>query len=218
LAVTADNAAKTYGQTVSLAGTGFSASGLQNGETIGSVARISAGAPATANAGTYAIVPSNATGGSFNPANYTITYHNGTLTVSPAALTITADDKTRPVSATNPPFTGTYSGFAAGDGPGSLAGELVFSTAASSSSPPGGYAIVPSGQNSGNYTITYMDGVLTVTDNGAGATGFVAEYQGALASAYSQGNAALSIRSRAQPQPYEVESTGIRLPPGLQQP
>ena len=37
LAITANNASKTYGQTLTFAGTEFTSLGLQNGETIGSV-------------------------------------------------------------------------------------------------------------------------------------------------------------------------------------
>ena len=63
--------------------TAFTASGLENSETIGSITTASTGASNTANAGTYNIVPSAATGGTFTASNYTITYANGTLTVSP---------------------------------------------------------------------------------------------------------------------------------------
>ena len=43
--------------------------------------------------GTYAIVPSAATGTGLS--NYTIGYVNGTLTVNPAALTITANNDSK---------------------------------------------------------------------------------------------------------------------------
>ena len=42
--------------------------------------------------GSYTITPSAATGGTFTASNYTITYDTGTLTVNPAALTITANN------------------------------------------------------------------------------------------------------------------------------
>ncbi len=85
--MTANSAAKTYGQTLSFAATDFSSSGLVNGDTIGSVTEISTGAVATAGvAGSpYAITPSNAAGGSFVPSNYTIGYVDGVLTVNPAS-------------------------------------------------------------------------------------------------------------------------------------
>ena len=45
---------------------------------------------------TGAVVASNATGsGGFDAANYDITFVNGNLEVTPAALTITADDQSK---------------------------------------------------------------------------------------------------------------------------
>jgi hypothetical protein len=99
LSVTASAESKTYGQTVSF-GSGstlFTSSGLQNGESIGSVTLAvsgNGGAP-TAAVGSYTITPSAATGGSFNASNYTITYNTGTLTVNPAALTVTASAESK---------------------------------------------------------------------------------------------------------------------------
>ena len=89
LIITAASAAKTYGSTHSATGPGqtsFSADKLMNGESIGSVTLTTAGAPANAAAGNYPITPSLATGGSFDPSNYSITYHPGTLTVNAAPL------------------------------------------------------------------------------------------------------------------------------------
>lgn len=42
-------------------------------------------------------------------------------------------------------------------------GTLGFTTPATIASPPGPYAITPTGQTSTNYAITYVDGVLTIT-------------------------------------------------------
>ena len=94
LAITANNASKYYGQTLSFSGTEFTVSGLQNGQTVGTVTLSSTGAVSTATlAGSpYAIVPRSATGGTFTPANYTFNYVNGWLTIKPvgAPPTITA--------------------------------------------------------------------------------------------------------------------------------
>jgi filamentous hemagglutinin family protein len=86
LAITAQNVSKVYGQAPALSG--FDASALVNGETVGSVTLTSAGQAATAGvAGSpYAIVPSNAAGGSFTPSNYSISYVNGALTVTPVPV------------------------------------------------------------------------------------------------------------------------------------
>ena len=90
LTVTADNVSKTYGDTGNLASTAFTSSGLVAGQTIGSVTLTSTGATATANAANYIIDISNATGGTFSASNYNIRYVNGTLTVNPAPLGISA--------------------------------------------------------------------------------------------------------------------------------
>ena len=90
LSVTANNATKTYGQTMSFAGSAFTMTGLVNGDTVSSVTETSTGSGPTAAAGTYTIVPSNATFSAGLNSNYTITYANGTLTVNPTNLTDTA--------------------------------------------------------------------------------------------------------------------------------
>ncbi len=85
LTITADNQSKTYGQTLTFASgsTQFTSSGLQNGETIGSVTLACAGGGAAAGVAPYPITPGAATGGTFTAANYTIGYVPGTLTVKP---------------------------------------------------------------------------------------------------------------------------------------
>jgi hypothetical protein len=98
LTITALGTNKTYGYTVTFAGTEFAANGLVNGDTVASVTLASSGAAATAAvAGSpYAIVPSAALPASLTN-NYTITYHNGQLTVVPAQVAvasgITANNK-----------------------------------------------------------------------------------------------------------------------------
>jgi hypothetical protein len=108
LGITANNRVKSYGQTVVFAGTEFTPSGLQNSETVGSVTLTSTGASATASvAGSpYSIVPSAATGGTFDPNNYSISYFNGTLTVNKASLGITANNTNKTYGQTIT-FTGT---------------------------------------------------------------------------------------------------------------
>jgi filamentous hemagglutinin family protein len=166
LVVTASNASKTYGQVATLSG--FSSSGLQNGETIGSVTLTSTGAAATATVagGPYAIVASNASGGTFNASNYDISYDNGALTVDPATLTVTASNASK-VYGDLATLNGS-TGFTAG---GLVNGDTVTTVSLSSSGTTatagaGDYDIVAaSAQGSGldNYTITYVDGTMTVT-------------------------------------------------------
>ena len=77
--------------------------------------------------------------------NYTITFGNGTLTVTPAALVVTADDASQVYGNALPPFFASYNGFVNGDTPSSLAGTLNFSTLATAASPTGTYTVTPSG-------------------------------------------------------------------------
>jgi hypothetical protein len=95
-------------------------------------------------------------------SNYTMSYAGANLTITPAPLTIQADDKSRAAGVANPPFTGTYSGFQFGETPTVLTGALAFNTSATIASAPGVYAVTPFGQTSGNYAITYVNGALTV--------------------------------------------------------
>jgi autotransporter-associated beta strand protein len=91
LTVTADNQSKFWDQALPF-GSGstlFSSSGLVAGETIGTVTLACIGGAAGSAVGTYEIMPSAPTGGTFTSANYAITYAVGTLTVNPAGQTIT---------------------------------------------------------------------------------------------------------------------------------
>jgi hypothetical protein len=90
LQITAGNQTKTYGTTLNLGTSNFSETGLvtANGDAISGVTLASLGAASSAgvDGGTpYAIVASNAAGTGLS--NYTISYVNGALAVTPAALT-----------------------------------------------------------------------------------------------------------------------------------
>jgi filamentous hemagglutinin family protein len=161
LVITANNASKIYGA----ANPSFSAqySGLVNGDTSSVVSGLALSSDATAASpaeSIYLIVPSGA-----SASNYTISYFDGTLAVDPAPLTVTADDASKTYGAANPSFSAQYSGLVNGDTAASLSSRLsglALSTSATSASPVGTYAIVPSGIHSPNYTVQYLDGTLTV--------------------------------------------------------
>jgi hypothetical protein len=97
LLVTANNQTKTYGQAFTFNGTEFTANGLQNGESVGSASISSSGAAATAHVANspYAINISGATGGTFTPSDYSITYNPGVFTVNQAALSVTANNQSK---------------------------------------------------------------------------------------------------------------------------
>jgi hypothetical protein len=157
LVVSANNKTRGYGQpNPVLDGTIV---GIQNFDNI--TATFSTPATQTSPVGTYPIIPALQDPTS-KLGNYTVTINNGTLTIVTAALTITADNKTKVLNAPNPPLTVTYSGFLVGDGPGSLGGTLTCTTTAVTTSPVGSYPITCSGQTSTNYVITYVPGTLTI--------------------------------------------------------
>ncbi len=174
LTITASDKSKTYGDTVvfdeTTPSTDFSVVGLINTDTVASITLTSAGAAATATvAGSpYAIVPSAAVGTGLE--NYDISYVNGSLTVDPKPLTITASNKTKTYGdtvvfdETTPSTDFTVAGLINGDTVASItltsAGALA--TAPVSGSP---YSIVPSaavGSGLTNYAISYVNGTLTV--------------------------------------------------------
>jgi hypothetical protein len=81
LTITASNLSKAFAQTITFAGTEFSAAGLYNSDSVTNVLLMSDGATNTAMVGPYPIVPSGATG--IGLSNYTVAYVNGVLTVAP---------------------------------------------------------------------------------------------------------------------------------------
>jgi len=97
--------------------------------------------------------------------NYTMSLANGTLTVTDAVLTVTADDQTRMYSLANPPLTASYVGFVNDENTNVLQGSPVLNTSANSSSPVGIYPItIAQGTLSAdNYGFVFNSGTLTVT-------------------------------------------------------
>jgi hypothetical protein len=87
-----------------------------------------------------------------------------TLTVTPSALTVTADDACKTYGDADPAFSASYSGLVNGDDASALGGALAFATNEGNptSASPGTYEITPSGLTSSNYTITFANGLLTV--------------------------------------------------------
>src|SRR5207244_107915 len=105
-------------------------------------------------AGTYTITP-----GGLTSSNYAITFVNGTLTVTPAPLTVTVEDAWRFAAQPNPTFTSTISGIKNGD-----AITAASSSTTDESSPPGLYDInaTLAGARLGNYAATIHTGTLEV--------------------------------------------------------
>ena len=168
LTITADNGTKVYGQTLAMAGNAFTSSGLQNGQTIGSVGLTSSGAAASAVVASspYAITPSAATGGTFTPSNYLITYVAGALTVNPAPLTIAANPETKYAGIAFI-FNGVDYSVTGLLGADTVTGVTLTSSGAPMMALPGTYSIdLKAGSLTGagisNYTVTYVPAPFTV--------------------------------------------------------
>ena len=69
---------------------------------------LSTTATAASGVGSY---PITIAAGTLAAANYTFTFVNGSLSVTAAVLTITANDQTKAHGAVNPALTVSYSGF-----------------------------------------------------------------------------------------------------------
>ncbi|RAI88112.1 MBG domain-containing protein, partial [Algoriphagus yeomjeoni] len=93
--------------------------------------------------------------------NYTITLVNGTLTIGKKEVTITADNKSKTYGEVNPTLTFSYDGLVNGDT--KVTNEPSISTTATASSNVGTYPITLTGGMDQNYTITMVNGTLTVT-------------------------------------------------------
>jgi MBG domain (YGX type)/Bacterial Ig-like domain (group 3)/NHL repeat len=154
LNVAANNTSRAYGApNPALTST---ITGALNGDTF--TITYSTTATATSPIGNYPIVPtvSGAAAG-----NYTVTTTDGVLTVTPAALTVTANNASRSYGAANPTFTGITVGLVNGD-----TITTTFSTSAVTNSPIGNYPIVPTVSGvSSNYTVVTVNGTLTITQN-----------------------------------------------------
>ena len=100
-------------------------------------------------------------------ANYDTATVTTSLSVQPAPLTITAEDKTKLVNELIlPTLTAQYVGLVNGDTPSSLDQPVLLSTTATSLSPPGAYVITAGGAQDANYDICFVNGTLTVPEAG----------------------------------------------------
>ena len=167
LTITADNQNKVYGAAMPTLTASYA--GLVNGDTAATFSQAPNTAPnivSTATASShvsgspYAITASGAA-----DTDYSISYSSGNLTVTTAALTITANNQSKVYGAALPTLTASYTGFVNGDTSASLTTQPTLSTTATSSSHVSGnpYSITASGAADSDYSISYASGRLTVT-------------------------------------------------------
>jgi len=162
LRIVATDANKTYGSSLGLSG--YTVSGLLNGDAVSGVDLSSAGSAATASVGTYAIGASGATGAGLS--NYVIRYVDGSLRVDPATLRIVATDASKTFGSSINLTGYTVSGLLNGD---TVSGVGLSSSGSAASAAVGTYAISASGATGAglsNYTVSYVDGLLSVLPGG----------------------------------------------------
>lgn len=124
-------------------------------------------------AGTTFVVGNHPLSATFTPADST-NYSNGTvvtsIAVTPAALSVRANDAVKRFGAPLPALSASFLGFVNGETPASLGGALVLATAATQQSAVGTYPIVPSGLTSSNYSIVFLNGTLSVVRGAVSVT------------------------------------------------
>ncbi|HEY4787292.1 MAG TPA: MBG domain-containing protein, partial [Bacteroidales bacterium] len=113
---------------------------------------------APANAGTYPIVAT------VNDVNYTGTASDN-LVIAKAPLTVTTEPATRMKGLANPAFVLKFTGFQGSDTKSVINPQPTATCSADASSVVGDYAVVVTGGTADNYTITYVNGTLTITVN-----------------------------------------------------
>ncbi|MBS1811756.1 MAG: Ig-like domain repeat protein [Acidobacteria bacterium] len=162
LIVTAENKSRTYGSANPPLTTTIT--GFVNGDTVSVLsgeAVLSTSAHSASAVGAY---PIQVTAGTLAASNYDFTFINGSLTISKALLTVTADNKSRVYGAANPSFTATISGFVNNESPSVISGEAALSTTATTTSSVGLYAInaAPGTLAATNYDFAFANGTLTI--------------------------------------------------------
>jgi hypothetical protein len=153
----------TYGGAVPALTASYS--GFVNGDTAAALTRAPiCGTTATSASPVVGSPYATSCAGAADP-NYTVSYAVGTLTVTKAALTVTADDKSMTYGAL-PALTASYSSFRNGDTASVVTGSPSCATTATSGSPVAGspYAITcdVSTLTAANYTFSAVASALTV--------------------------------------------------------
>ena len=125
-------------------------------------ATISGGTVSVTGVGTVVLQATQAGNKDYGPASATQSFQ-----VTPAPLTISANNASRVYAAANPVFNGTVTGTVGGD-----SFTESFTTTATATSNAGNYPIVPAvtGAQLANYTVTTVNGALTVTPAGTATT------------------------------------------------
>jgi subtilase family serine protease len=164
LTITASNGTMTYGGTVPTI-TVASYSGFVNGQNQTALTTQPTCATTATSQSPVSASPQPSSCGDAADPNYTIGYVGGSVTISPAPLTITASSPSMAYGSTPPAITPNYAGFVNSDNSSNLTTQPTCSTTATNSSPvsPPTYPSSCTGAADSNYTIGYVGGSVTVT-------------------------------------------------------
>jgi gliding motility-associated-like protein len=189
LTITADSKNKNYGAALPILTATYT--GFVNGDNSAGLATqptITTTATDASRVNTYAITASGAVSN-----NYTISYVAGKLTVDKVPLIITANNVTKLYGTANPPLTANYSGFVNGDTDASLTAQPNLTNTAGTTTAPGNYGIAVAGANSPNYTITYVNGTLTILPLSTDKLSDLAISSGTLSPAFAAGTSSYTV-------------------------
>ena len=166
-----DGVSITYSVTSPLGSPGMTFIPQPIGTTVSGSAQVTANPLAV---GSFTVTASLPSGITPTPTPQAV---NFTLNVTPAPLTITANDASRPYGQPNPQFSSTGSGLVNGDSAsGVITGFAAFSTTATLTSAPGSYIITPTQGSlaAANYTFSFQPGHLTIVKATPGLDGTLA--------------------------------------------
>ena len=139
----------------------FTLVGLRNNDTADCLFKqpsFECEATLSSNCGEYAIIPSGA-----SALNYSVTYENGTLSITPASMIIKASNITREYGEENPILKYELIGLKGDDNiDNALQEQPSLTTNALSTSNVGEYSIIVNGGIAKNYTLSYRSGTLTI--------------------------------------------------------
>ena len=161
--VTATSVSRFYGAPMSAFA--WSMSGFHNSDT----ASVVTGVPvltSIANSGSpVGSYPIQVSVGALSATNYQFQGVNGTLTITPAVLTVTGANQSMTYGGTIPPLSYWISGFHDGDNADCISGAPAVSTSATAQSGVGSYPIVTSVGTlaAANYTFKFALGVISIT-------------------------------------------------------
>ncbi len=170
ITITATNQSRTYGDAnLTTGGYTIISGNLVNSDALAALINVTSPATLASNVGAYALIPGSVIFTAGSSSNYAITYSNGSLNVTPAVLTYTANTSNRFYGDANPVFSGLLSGFKNGETLATATtGSLIFTSPAGVTTNAGSAVINGGGltANNGNYVFVQAAGnatALTIT-------------------------------------------------------